>query len=218
MNITLPNGTAQYDSFEKRFEAACSPALIQELAEKSQLVKRAFRKISPFTFVVGFSYGTLAASSSLNTIAKTMAAFTGKLVSRQAVAKRISQHAVEFLRLVLKVIIAYPLKIDIQQLDHILRQFNHVWLADSTSIKLHSSLVEAFPGSRNQTQKQSAILKIQLCFDILSGTLDGITTSPHTRNDQKASHDILALAKPQDLVLRDLGYLTMSSIQRGFPR
>ena len=93
-----------------------------------------------------------------------MAVFTGKLISKQAVAKRLSAHAVKFLKLVLKAVIAYPLKIDTQQLDQILLQFKHVWLADSTSIKLDSSLVDIFPGSRNQTQKQSAILKIQLCL------------------------------------------------------
>ena len=214
MNITLPSDTAQSFSFEKRFEAVCSTPLILDLAEKSLFMKRQFKKISPFTFVAGLSCGALGTSSSLNTIAETMAAFTGKLISKQAVAKRISQYAVEFLKLVLKAVVAYPLKIDIQQLDQILLHFKHVWLADSTSIKLDPSLVDIFPGSRNQTQKQSAILKIQLCYDILSGTLGGISTSAYTRNDQKASHDIFAIAQAGDLVIRDLGYLTMTSLQK----
>jgi len=214
MNITLATNTAQSFSFEKRFETACSSALIRDLAEKTFFMKRQFKKISPFTFVAGLSCGALEISSSLNTIAGTMAAFTGKLISKQAVAKRISKHAVEFLKLVLKAVVAYPLKIETLQLDQILQQFKHVWLADSTSIKLDPSLVSIFPGSRNQTQKQSAILKIQLCYDVLSGTLGGISTSAYTRNDQKASHDIFAIAKPQDLVIRDLGYLTMASLQK----
>jgi len=214
MKIMLPSNTAQSFSFEKRFEAACSIPLIHTLAEKSLFMKRQFKKISPFTFVAGLSCGALGTSPSLNTIAETMAAFTGKLISKQAVAKRISHHAVKFLKLVLKAVVAYPLKIDIQQLDQTLLLFKHVWLADSTSIKLDPSLVDIFPGSRNQTQKQSAILKIQLCYDIISGTLGGISTSAYTRNDQKASHDIFAIAQPGDLVIRDLGYLTMASLQK----
>lgn len=212
MNISVANDTDQSYSFKERFDLACPPSLLLNLAENSQFAKRQFRKISPFVFIAGLSCGALGTSSSLKTIAETMAAFTGKLISKQAVAKRLSSHAVKFLKLVLKAVIAAPLKINIEQLDQILCQFNHVWLADSTAIKLDPSLVDIFPGSRNQTKKQSAILKIQLCFDILSGALAGISTSPYTRNDQKAAHDIFTVAEPGDLVIRDLGYLTMNSI------
>ena len=96
-----------------------------------------------------------------------------------------------------------------KQIDQLLTVFSSIWISDSTTIKLHPSLAQFFPGSRNQTQKQSATLRIQLSLDLRSGLLDGINLSPYTRNDQKASPDILAIAKKGHLVIRDLGYFSL---------
>jgi len=210
----LPLIVDDSSNFQKRLHLACPAHIIEELARTSQFMQRSFRKISPLTFLQGIICGTTTAFPSLNLIAATMAAITGMRISKQAVEKRLGQEAVSFLRRVLKHVIAYPLAIHGKHIDPFWNQFSEVWLFDSTNIKLHSSLIDFFPGSRNQTQKQSAILKIQLGYELLSGSLDGFLISPYTRNDQKAAHDVFAVAKKQALIIRDLGYFTLSSLKK----
>jgi hypothetical protein len=172
------------------------------------LYQRAFGKVAPLTFVFGFCRGIFNCFPSADIIAGTIAAITGICISKQALLKRFS-HAPAFMHQILKIVIAYPLKIDPDHVDHLFPMFANVRLLDSTAIKLHPSLAKFFPGTRNQTGKQSASMKIQLCYNLTSGILDIISISPYTRNDQKASADIFTIAKPNDLVIRDLGYFSL---------
>ncbi len=206
MSIILTNNN--HETFETRFRKACSNFDIEELAYEHGLYQRAFRKVSPMTFVFGLCRGTFNSFPSANIIAGTIAAITGRYISKQALLKRFSK-APAFLHQLLKIVVAYPLKIDADHLDHLFSMFDNVRLLDSTVIKLHPSLAKVFPGARNQTGKQSASMKIQLCYNLSSGMLDVISISPYTRNDQKASADIFAIAKPNDLVVRDLGYFSL---------
>ena len=216
MNIDL---NSNLEPVEKRLLHLCSGKDLEQLARCCGFYKRTFRKISPIAFVQGLSRATLTAFPSLNIIAGTIAAVTGNLVSKQALSKRIQAPAVSFLTQLLRMAIAHPIHIDMKQIDQLLTAFSSVWISDSTTIKLHPSLAQFFPGSRNQTKKQSAILRIQLSLDLRSGLLDGIGLSPYTRNDQKASPDIFAIAKKGHLVIRDLGYFSLKvfaqMIQKG---
>ena len=198
-----------HENFEERLAKACPKRLIERLARDHGFCQRSWLKLSPTLFVHGLCRGTLNALPSLNVIAGTIAAISGATYSKQALSKRIKQPAVTFLQHLLRSLIAYPLKIDISHLDQLLTVFPHIWLVDSTCIKLHPSLKKFFPGGRNQTQKPSAVLKIQLGFDLYSGLLHAFGLSPYTRNDQKASHDILSIAKKGDLIIRDLGYYSL---------
>ena len=198
-----------HQTFETRFRKACSDFDIEELAYKYGLYKREFRKVSPIAFVFGLCRGTFNTFSSANVIAATIAAITGIKICKQTVRKRFF-HAPRFLHQLLKIVIAYPLKIDPDHLDHLFSLFANVRLLVSTSIKLHPSFVKFFPGARNQTGQQSATMKIQLCYNLTAGILDAISISPYTRNDQKASADIFAIARPNDLVVRDLGYFSLN--------
>jgi hypothetical protein len=205
MNINLTNN---HETFETRFRKACSNFDIEKLAHELGLYQRAFRKVSPMVFVFGLCRGTFNSFPSANIIAGTIAAITGICVSKQALLKRFP-HAPAFLHQLLKIVIAYPLKLDPDHLDHLFSMFANVRLLDSSAIKLHPSFVNFFPGARNQTGQQSATMKIQLCYNLTSGILDAIYLSPYTRNDQKASVDIFTIAKPNDLVIRDLGYFSL---------
>ncbi len=89
-----------------------------------------------------------------------------------------------------------------------LERFAHVWVHDSTSQTLPKHLAELFPGAGNQHGQDYATLKIQWICDIKNGVVGHVSLSGYTRNDQAAAPDILEVARPGNLVLRDLGYFT----------
>jgi hypothetical protein len=85
-------------------------------------------------------------------------------------------------------------------------------LHDSTVETLPEHLAKVFPGSRNQ-RKGFAALKVQFITDLLSGQALHLSLSGFTRNDQSAALDILEVAGPGDLILRDLGYFVLRAFQ-----
>ena len=71
-------------------------------------------------------------------------------------------------------------------------------------------LADLFPGGGNQHGGDYANLKIQWICDLKNSAVEQVSLSGFTRNDQAAAPDILNVARPGDLVLRDLGYLVTS--------
>jgi hypothetical protein len=87
-----------------------------------------------------------------------------------------------------------------------------VLLHDSTVETLPDHLAKIFPGSRNQ-RKGFAALKIQFITDLLSAQVLHLSLSGFTRNEKSAAPDILEVAQPGDLIIRDLGYFVLRAFQ-----
>ncbi len=121
-----PSTLSYSADFEERLTVSCPQTIINQTARACQFLKRDYRKISPLTFVKGLSCGSPNAFPSLNIIAATMALMTSRKISKQAVGKRMSNEAVTFLKHLLKLVIAYPLKIDYRQIDPFLQLFSQV--------------------------------------------------------------------------------------------
>jgi hypothetical protein len=88
--------------------------------------------------------------------------------------------------------------------------FTRVLIQDSTCLPLPAYLSKVYPGNKNRTGKNFSVFKIQAIYDLLAERFVAFSTSGFTRNDQRASADILDLARKGDLVLRDLGYFVLS--------
>ena len=90
-----------------------------------------------------------------------------------------------------------------------LSSFDRILIVDSTSIGLPEALAPFFPGASNQTGSKQAQLKIQAYYDLRNESFVDFSLSSFRKNDQAASKDILAVAQPNDLILRDLGYFVL---------
>jgi hypothetical protein len=90
-----------------------------------------------------------------------------------------------------------------------LRVPGRLLVQDSTTIALPDRFSSDFPGSVNQSKRSLSQLKLQCVFDLNALELAQFSLSGFTRNDQAAAGDILAIAQPGDLVLRDLGYFAL---------
>jgi hypothetical protein len=84
-----------------------------------------------------------------------------------------------------------------------------VLVRDSTTITLNAALAEDFPGSRNQPQHKTAIMRIQSVFDLVSEAFCSFAMTAYTRNDQAAAEDILPLLQAEDCLIQDLGFFSL---------
>ena len=90
-----------------------------------------------------------------------------------------------------------------------MRSFERVLIADSTSIGLPKVLAPFFPGASNQTGSKQAQLKIQAYYDLRNESFVDFSLSSFRKNAIRPLKDILAVAQPNDLILRDLGYFVL---------
>lgn len=187
---------------------------LNKLAIKYGFMKREPQKISPVRFVLGFFIMVLTGANSLSSFAATIGLMGGFTLSKQAVAKRITENLVNFLKALLAYSLSYTVQFKSEPIyQNLSSKFNRILLHDSTTIQLNANLVDHFPGCKNQSKKPIAILKIQAIYDLLSETFCKFNLSPFTINDQKAGSDIVDILKPGDLVIRDLGYFTLRNFK-----
>ena len=181
---------------------------INKLARQTGFVKRTPQKIKPLNFLLGFFIMILTGGNSLATLAATIGLIAKCRLSKQAIDKRIKQPLIQFLESVLEKTLS--LNIDLQCKKSLGTIFNRIISNDSTTILLDSKLAKHFPGSKNQSNKTTAMLKIQAFYDLLAEQFCHFSFSPYTKNDQKASVDILDMIQHGDLIIRDLGYFVLS--------
>jgi hypothetical protein len=174
--------------------------------------KRAARKIQPMTLLKALCIGSLCSHPSFSAIAFIISTIINNTVSKQAVALRISSAWVDFCKKILAILISKTLT-PYSQSNNMLLPFSRVLIQDSTNVHLPDNLVNAFPGSKNNSKIKIATAKIQAILDIKSHSFLYFFISGFRRNDQAASPDVLGVLKENDLVIRDLGYFALNVFQ-----
>lgn len=161
----------------------------------------------------GFFQSVLSQNRALRNIAISTGLYTGCTISKQAVDYRINDGFIDFLQRILSGLVMQQcgLKTEWTQASDFFRSFARVLVQDSTSLPLESKLVSAFPGPCNQYGR-SATAKIQAVIDLLNEQFCHLELGAFTENDQSKAVDILNIAQPGDLVIRDLGYFVLSAL------
>lgn len=191
-----------------------STAVLDELARSCGLMQRRSKKLSPRVILAAFLSSVTAAEHSFFGLSSMASLCSGFCISRQALHKRFGPPLQQFLSAVLARLMAAQATgmtpSDLLPADGPVRR---ILAQDSVSIALHPCLRADFPGSGNQHGSARASLKIQVTLDLLNHQLEAFTLSGFNRNDQAAAPDILTALRPGDLVLRDLGYFTLESLE-----
>lgn len=178
-------------------------------AIESGFVRRKPKKIDPKNFLIAFFIMMLQHGRSLTSIAMTLGMLKGIRVSKQAIDKRIKEPFVRYLESVLAHTIARRIKTCCQGFPSL---FKRILLHDSTTVRLPSDLADVFPGSKNATKNDIALLKIQTVYDVLRERFCSFWLSPFTTNDQEAATIMLDSVQPGDLIIRDLGYFVLTAL------
>lgn len=129
-------------------------------------------------------------------------------VSRVAIHKRFNASAVEFMKRILSQHIAGRFT----QEQSMSTKFTGILIKDSTKFSIPKNLYEDYPGYNGYHPGQ-ALMNLQYEFDMVSGNWKSFEITKATRNDQEDSKKTLDNIEPGTLLLRDLGYVTMTYLK-----
>jgi hypothetical protein len=186
---------------------------LDKIAHDSKFYQRTPQKITAFAFVKSLCNAAYQQIFSYSKVAFLLG-LLGVDISKQAVGERINRHGVVFLRQVLNAVINNISGLCSPYNTGVFKTFGNVFVQDSTNLSLPQRFADAYPGSKNQTNKKNASMKIQAIFNLVNERLANLSLSPFTRTDQAASKDIFTLVKTGDLVIRDLGYFVLSVFEK----
>jgi len=184
----------------------------EALARRSGFLRRTPRKILMPDFLKGLLALAPETNLSLERTASVIGLAAQTTYSKQALGQRLSHQIQPFLAsAITRLLGQLSSAVDTGQW---LGSFSRVLVQDSTVEKLPKHLARCFPGGGNQHGGDYANLKIQWICDLKNSAVEQVSLSGFTRNDQAAAPDILEVARPGDLVLRDLGYLVSGVLAR----
>lgn len=182
---------------------------IIDLSVKSGFVKR-IRKITPISILESVLFTSPdPIKVSLNDMAIYHKIHFGIELSRQAIAKRFTKPATGFV----KSLLAQMLKSSLVKGEEIFTHtnFNRILIKDSTCNQLPENLKEEYPGSGGASSKAS--VRIQFEYDLKNQEITDL--SPYAFNKQDISNaiDTLHNLHANDLVIRDLGYISIDTLK-----
>lgn len=182
-------------------------AKLNSFAKESRLVQRISKQFSPERFLLAMLEATSTGRASFNQLVATIGFNEPELnTSPQALNQRVNRTecGVEgFLVRCLSYICqhqAQPSGADAGD-----PPFERIIVEDSTSLRLPKGNAEEFPGHGNAVG-ETAGCKIDLAFDLLGGGIVHSELYIATEQDKTIGVGLLDHIRPNDLVLRDMGY------------
>ena len=182
---------------------------IEKIARETGFIQRSSSKIDAFNFLacLMFNEQEQKDTSLLNMRLDFLEQYDCD-ISREAIHKRFNQQAVNFMQTILSRHMVQRFEVD-SQLNS---KFKSVSIKDSTKFRIPKSLSDHYP-SYNGIGKDQALMNLQYEFDLFTGNWKRFDITKATRNDQEDSKTTLDNIQEGDLLLRDLGYVTMTYLQ-----
>jgi hypothetical protein len=184
---------------------------IESIAARTDFQRRQALKITALHFLMGLSTAAIGTqTASLAVCAREASIAARCCISKQAFAERVNDTTVDFARECLAALLQtkLPSPATLASIDA-LGGFGRVLVGDSTTVALDPSLANAFPGSRNGSGKDKAQFKVQTVIDLKRGQPICYELTSFRYNDQRAAADVLPLLRPNDVLIRDLGYFSL---------
>jgi Transposase DDE domain len=180
---------------------------LEAIATQTGLVVRKSRKFSPAPFLQSLLSSVVTGLASFNQIAANLQQRTGHAMARQSLHQRFGQATTAFLIQVLQTLIQQryqPLQ-SIISTTHIKR----IIIEDSSFQVMPKANSKNFPAHGNH-HGATAGVKIDFTYDLLSGNILTHTLHNAAEQDKTIGKDTLTEIRPGDLLLRDMGYFSLS--------
>ena len=182
---------------------------INELAKETRFIVREGGKLDGFKFLDVLLYTHFNHKKlSLNDLSVQLFKRYGIIISKQSVDERFTNKAVEFFKKVLERVINLTVNRDIK-IDF--TEYDKVPIKDSTSFQLPENMEDKYPGSGGSAS--SACIRIQFEYDLKSKEILDLSLHPYTTQDMTNAKDTLNKIKPNELYLKDLGYIKIDFLR-----
>jgi hypothetical protein len=182
---------------------------LDKIAKESKFYKRTPKKINAAALLLSFFTMSLNEHYSFRNWAVQLSLWCSVNISKQGIWKRCNETQITFLKNVLERVMTLDAIDFVQKINfttgHLFGSFNKVLIQDSTCLSLPDRFSQAFKG-HTCSGKRRALAKIQSVFDLKTNKFTLFEIGDFSKNDQKASLDIIPLVGMNDLVIRDLGY------------
>lgn len=179
------------------------------MAKESKFILRA-RKISPASLLESVLFSNPDHSKvSLNDMAVYHKLHHGITLTKQAIAKRFTKQATNFVKILLSQLLRSKLSDDSEVFTH--SCFKRIKIKDSTCFQLPENMKDFYPGSGGSGS--SAAVRIQFEYDLKNLEVLELGFSAFNNQDHKNAKDTLDNIQADDLIIRDLGYISVG-IQR----
>ena len=182
---------------------------LERIARSSGLVARRSHKFDATSFTLALLGAASGGASSLNHLALGLAGFAPRPMSRQAMANRLSAKSSDFLLGVVSSAVARRCRKAFRSLSG--SPFKRVLVEDSTVVSMFKGNAAAFPNNGNGTV-DTAGCKLDLITDLVSGEPVAARFCAAREADQSLSGEIFEHCREGDLVLRDMGYFNLHTL------
>ncbi|MCP8971387.1 IS4 family transposase [Ectobacillus ponti] len=192
----------------EEFRRMFSVPHLQELARQTEMIRRNRKCKAQDLVSLCVFLGQTISSESLVRLCTRLSEATGVSLSAEALNKRWNERTVKFL----KQLFLYAFQQKICSVISLSSPFSRIRILDSTSFQLPASYASAYRGSGGGGSE--AGVKIQLEYELLSGTFLELEANHGVSSDAKYGQTRIATLQPGDLVLRDLGYYYIADLER----
>ena len=188
--------------FAQELQRFLSPIVLQEIAKQVGFVQRSSKYQADELIALCVWLSQEVASTSLTQLCSRLEASTGVLMSPEGLNQRFNPAAVAFLREVFTSLLTQKLCATQSLSSHMISTFKRIRILDATVFQLPDSFATDYQGSGGSSN--TAGVKIQLEYDLLSGQFLNVQLGPGKNNDKTYGTDCLESVEAGDLCLRDL--------------
>lgn len=176
---------------------------LEKIAIETKLVIRKSSRFSADGFLSSLLSAVTSGQGSLNQLAQNLMGRVTRAMSRQSLFERFSPKSTAFLQSVLHDLMEQryqPVRPALAQSG-----IRRIIVEDASAQVLPKSNAQEFPAHGNH-HGQTAGVKIDLAYDLLSGSMISHSLEQATTQDKMIGKEVLVNVVPGDLVLRDMGY------------
>ncbi len=208
MNLSIQD---EFHLFAEELQRFLSPSILQQLAQERGFVKRKSKYGARDLAALCIWISQHVASDSLTQLCSQLYANTATLISPEGLNQRFNPAAVAFLREVFTSLLTQKLCSNHSLSAHIISTFNRIRILDATVFQLPNQFATNYQGSGGSSN--TAGVKIQLEYDLLSGQFLNVQLGTGKNNDKTYGTICLETVEADDLCLRDLGYFDLGDLQ-----